>query len=270
MTEKFENSEKAVVCWLATVDSTNRPNVSLKEIFTELGGDQLLIAEISSARCANNIRTNPAVCVSLIDVFLQSGQQLEGVAELVPSDHPTFTTLASPLIDMVGDEFTIRHVISIRIERRSLIVAPNYILHPGRSETELRNNAYRTYGERRLLDLKGRFKTLVPMLQCQNIKATKEWYHSVLGFRCVGKVEDAWCRLERDGVAIMFMQNTHLGVPQATATQYIYVDDVLGLWDSIKHICNAEWGPAVMPYGMLEFAIKDLNGYLLSFGQPTV
>jgi hypothetical protein len=22
-----------------------------------------------------------------------------------------------------------------------------------------------------------------------------------------------------------------------------------------------------MPYGMLEFAIKDLNGYLLSFGQ---
>ena len=26
-------------------------------------------------------------------------------------------------------------------------------------------------------------------------------------------------------------------------------------------------GPEEMPYGMLEFAIKDLNGYLLSFGQ---
>lgn len=30
---------------------------------------------------------------------------------------------------------------------------------------------------------------------------------------------------------------------------------------------SAEWGPERMPYGMLEFAIKDLNGYLLSFGQ---
>jgi hypothetical protein len=27
-------------------------------------------------------------------------------------------------------------------------------------------------------------------------------------------------------------------------------------------------GPEQMPYGMLEFAIKDLNGYMLSFGQP--
>jgi hypothetical protein len=32
--------------------------------------------------------------------------------------------------------------------------------------------------------------------------------------------------------------------------------------------CPAEWGPEEMPYGMLEFAIKDPNGYLLSFGQP--
>ncbi len=28
-----------------------------------------------------------------------------------------------------------------------------------------------------------------------------------------------------------------------------------------------EWGPEEMPYGMLEFAIRDPNGYLLSFGQ---
>jgi hypothetical protein len=29
----------------------------------------------------------------------------------------------------------------------------------------------------------------------------------------------------------------------------------------------AEWGPEKMPYGMLEVAIRDPNGYLLSFGQ---
>ena len=114
-----------------------------------------------------------------------------------------------------------------------------------------------------------RFKTLVPMLQCHDIGATKDWYQSILGFRCVGEREQTWCRLERDGAAIMFMKNAHFGVPQATATQYIYVDDVLGLWNAIKHRCTAEWGPEHMPYGMLEFAIKDPNGYLLSFGEPT-
>src|ERR1700752_1091187 len=51
-----------------------------------------------------------------------------------------------------------------------------------------------------------RFASLVPMLQCDDIDATKAWYESVLGFRAVGMADDGWCRLERDGVAIMFAQ----------------------------------------------------------------
>jgi uncharacterized glyoxalase superfamily protein PhnB len=58
-----------------------------------------------------------------------------------------------------------------------------------------------------------------------------------------------------------------LGPPHATATQYIYVDDVDELWNSVKEQCTAEWGPEKMFYGMKEFAVKDPNGYLLSFGQ---
>ena len=113
-----------------------------------------------------------------------------------------------------------------------------------------------------------RFSALVPMLQCDDIEVAKNWYKFTLGFRCVSRLEQNWCRLERDGAALMFMRNAHLGPPRATATQYIYVDDVIGLWNSIKDRCVAEWGPERMPYGMLEFAIKDPNGYLLSFGQP--
>ena len=113
-----------------------------------------------------------------------------------------------------------------------------------------------------------RFSALVPMLQCNDIEATKNWYESTLGFRCVGRLEQNWCRLERDGVALTFMRNAHLGPPQATATQYFHVDDIMGLWNSIKDRCVAEWGPEQMPYWMIEFAIKDPNGYLLSFGQP--
>jgi uncharacterized glyoxalase superfamily protein PhnB len=114
-----------------------------------------------------------------------------------------------------------------------------------------------------------RMNALVLMLQTNEMMRTRSWYEQVLGFHCVSAQGDQWCRLERDGVAIMFMRNAHLGPPHATATQYIYVDDVGELWNSIKERCTAEWGPEEMPYGLIEFAVKDSNGYLLSFGQPS-
>jgi uncharacterized glyoxalase superfamily protein PhnB len=113
-----------------------------------------------------------------------------------------------------------------------------------------------------------RMTALIPMLQTNDISCTRDWYEQVLGFRCVSVQGDQWCRLERDDIAIMFMRNAHLGTPHATATQYIYVDDVHELWNTLKEKCTAEWGPEEMPYGLIEFAVKDPNGYLLSFGQP--
>lgn len=112
-----------------------------------------------------------------------------------------------------------------------------------------------------------KFHNLVPMLQTLDMERTIGWYESVLGFHCDGKQEQ-WCRLSQDGVAIMLMNNDHLGPPHATATQYIAVDDADALWAAIKDCCRAEWGPTDMLYGLREFAVKDPNGYLLSFGSP--
>ncbi len=110
------------------------------------------------------------------------------------------------------------------------------------------------------------FRRLVPMLQTLDLERTVAWYESVLGFRRSGPHAEGWCSLERDGVSIMFMTNAHLGTPHATATQYFTVDDADALWRSIKDRCAAEWGPEDMSYGLREFAIRDPNGYLLSFG----
>jgi uncharacterized glyoxalase superfamily protein PhnB len=111
-------------------------------------------------------------------------------------------------------------------------------------------------------------RSLTPMLQTSDMERTIAWYGDMLGFRCVSRMGDGWCRLEHDGVSLMFMRNDHLGAPHATATQYIYVDDVHALWATLKGRVTAEWGPEDMSYGMREFAIKDPDGYLLSFGQP--
>ena len=64
------------------------------------------------------------------------------------------------------------------------------------------------------------------------------------------------------------MRNDHFGAPEATAKQYFYVDDVPAPREDLKDQVTAEWGPETFGYGMLEFAIRDPNGYLLSFGQP--
>lgn len=115
-----------------------------------------------------------------------------------------------------------------------------------------------------------RFVSLIPMLHTTDMARTRRWYETVLGFRCVGADGDRWCHLARDAVSLMFMRNDHLGEPQATATQYIRVDDAAALWEAIRGSCAAEWGPEDMPYGLTEFAIRDPDGYLLSFGSPTV
>jgi uncharacterized glyoxalase superfamily protein PhnB len=112
-----------------------------------------------------------------------------------------------------------------------------------------------------------RFQSVTPMLQTLDMDATIRWYREVLGFAEAARMGSDWCRLTRDGVEIMFMTNAHLGAPNATATQYFCVEDVMALWAEVKDRCAAEWGPEEMPYGMLEFAIRDPNGYLLSFGQ---
>lgn len=146
MTGRAMTQENAVLCWLATVDARNRPNVSPKEIYAETGANQLVIADIASPRSVRNIRENPAVCVSLIDIFLQRGRKLEGVAEVIAPDHTNFITLAAPLLEKTGGAFPIRHVILVTVEQTSRLLAPSYLFFPDRSEAELRADAYRTYG----------------------------------------------------------------------------------------------------------------------------
>jgi catechol 2,3-dioxygenase-like lactoylglutathione lyase family enzyme len=106
------------------------------------------------------------------------------------------------------------------------------------------------------------------MLQTSDMNRTITWYRDMLGFRCVRRMGDGWCHLTQGEVSLMFMRNDHVGTPHATATQYINVDDVDALWDTLKDRVAAEWGPEDMPYGMREFAIRDPDGYLLSFGEP--
>jgi predicted pyridoxine 5'-phosphate oxidase superfamily flavin-nucleotide-binding protein len=138
----------SVLCWLATVSAQGSPNVSPKEIFTLHDDESLLIADIASPVSVRNIRENPRVCVSFVDVFRMRGFKVEGEAALVARDAPGFADLARPLIEKAGPDFPIRAVIHVRILRIARILAPSYTLFPERPETERMASAYATYGVR--------------------------------------------------------------------------------------------------------------------------
>lgn len=142
--------EKSVLCWLATVDNQNEPNVSPKEMFTYKDEATLLIANIASPNSIINIKGNPNVCVSFIDIFIQKGYKLKGTAKIIDNDDTTFKDKVKPLIDLFTDKFPIKSVIEITVKKVERIHAPSYFLFPNTTEKTQIESALMTYKVRQI------------------------------------------------------------------------------------------------------------------------
>jgi uncharacterized protein len=138
---------KCVLCWLATCDRDMEPNVSPKEIFTFSDNGTLLIANIASPESIRNIKVNPAVCVSFVDIFVQKGFKLKGIAKIIDKNDVEFADKVKPLTNLFTDQFPIQSVIEIEVTSVNSIKAPSYFLFPETTtETSQVANAMKTYG----------------------------------------------------------------------------------------------------------------------------
>ncbi len=137
--------DSSVLCWLATSNKENEPNVSPKEIFTYKDDRILLIANIASPNSIGNIKVNSNVCVSFVNVFIQKGYKLKGTAILINKKDNDFKEKVKPLTDLFTDEFPIQSVIYIEIKKVETIQAPSYFLYPDRTEQFQIESAMRTY-----------------------------------------------------------------------------------------------------------------------------
>lgn len=113
---------------------------------------------------------------------------------------------------------------------------------------------------------------LTPMLATRNFTETIDFYTRVLGFQLQGTLESegqtSWCSLRRDSVWLMF--TGPLGadkIPQMTGDLYFYPSNVQDLWQEIKDKAEVICPLEETDYNMLEFVIKDNNGYVLRFGK---
>lgn len=141
--------QSSVLCWLATVDASGQPHVSPKEVFAVVDAQHVVIAHIASPHTVRNIASNPKVCLSFVDVFVQKGFKLQGHARMVASGDADYSALAAPLLAMVGGKFKIPAVIVVQVQAVDPILAPSYRFYPqDTTEQNQIDAAMRRYGVR--------------------------------------------------------------------------------------------------------------------------
>ena len=143
-----QSINESVLCWLATANAKGEPNVSPKEMFVSYGDQSLLIADIASPKSVANIKENPSVCVSFIDIFKQKGFKLRGAARIVQSSEMRFESLLRELHKLGGETFPVSNIIEVTVEASEKIVAPSYWLFPETTEQSQVEQSMDSYGVR--------------------------------------------------------------------------------------------------------------------------
>lgn len=119
--------DQFVLFWLATVSEKGVPNVSPKELFIFEREEQLLIANIASPQSVKNIRANPQVCVSGVNIWAQKGLQCKGKAVVIDPKNKKFEQKETLFKTLIQGKFKVLHIIQIQIETVKEIKAPSYL-----------------------------------------------------------------------------------------------------------------------------------------------
>jgi catechol 2,3-dioxygenase-like lactoylglutathione lyase family enzyme len=117
------------------------------------------------------------------------------------------------------------------------------------------------------------FRQVIPRLPSRDLPRTIAFYTERLGF----EVDVAWPEdspsfviLRRDATSIGFFEpSEHQPGTTGYVELYIKVDDALELHSAIAPHMAIEWGPEIYSYDRREFAVRDPDGYLVIFTEPT-
>jgi predicted pyridoxine 5'-phosphate oxidase superfamily flavin-nucleotide-binding protein len=105
----------------------------------------LLIANIASPTSIANIKMNNKVCVSFVDVFVQKGFKIKGIARIIEEKDIDFETKVGLIKSCFTDKFPIPQLIEIEVQKIESIKAPSYFMFPNITEQEQIESAMKTY-----------------------------------------------------------------------------------------------------------------------------
>lgn len=128
------------------------------------------------------------------------------------------------------------------------------------------------------------FKSITANLMVEDVDKTVSYYEDVLGFKLEmsvprddGKLQ--WAMITKETVELMLHEKGNLleEVPQlrgskmgGSLTLFIEIEGIDELYDTVNQHAGIEFikEPHTTFYGMKEFTIRDLNGYILTFAEP--
>jgi glyoxylase I family protein len=118
---------------------------------------------------------------------------------------------------------------------------------------------------------------LVPLLFVDDIQLCVGFYVDKLGFKVEAKWEPdgalAWCKLRRDGSALMLQLATEEDRPanERGGGVYFYFDceDVDGMYAEVVARGLKVKPPKAAHYGQTQISVRDPGGYYLWFQSPT-
>jgi len=135
------------------------------------------------------------------------------------------------------------------------------------------------------------FNKLTPNFEVSDIVETVRFYQSVLGFSLVAAVPETqdgtdmelvegkpyvFAIMKRDNLELMFQRSDSFKHDveiasnekiEASVSFYIETEEITSLYDSVKGKVSEITGLKTTWYGVKEFYMKDLNGYILGFAE---
>lgn len=116
---------------------------------------------------------------------------------------------------------------------------------------------------------------VVPSLLTKDMAATLDFFER-LGFRLTGcDAEPAtatWAEVSRDDITFQFYTEPPHGTPAGPVCSGTFYVTPARVRDLAREYAARgipfAWGPEVMDYGMMEFAVQDPNGYFIAFSEP--
>ena len=123
--------------FVATVSPDGTPNLSPKGTLTVLDDDHLVFADLASPHTIENLRSNPATEVNVVDPVVRKGFRFKGSGTIVDPGE-LFNDLIATLSTgprALSDPSRVRHLVVIEVERAQPLVSPAY--DSGASEEEV-------------------------------------------------------------------------------------------------------------------------------------
>ena len=118
------------------------------------------------------------------------------------------------------------------------------------------------------------FHAIIPVLKVTDLRRSIDWYFTVLGFQSQavspGDGGGENCFVRAGDLELLLSTGPHLGGPPAfTGTLYFRVTGVAELYASVNGRAEIVWPLEDQEYGTREFGVRDPDGYVLAFAEPS-